>query len=333
MNMLRPEALKHLHPGWFSVVMGLGGLALAWTRAARSMGEVAGAAALVLAALAALVFLALLALSWWRWLKQPQALAADLAHPVRHAFVAALPISMMLLCGLAVSVLGQTGAWVAALWWPASLMHFGAAVWLLSRWLGGARAGGWAQITPALFLPAVGNMVAPLAGVPLGAGPWVAAQFGMGLLLWLALLALLLARLAVHGVWTQRLLPLTFITIAPPALAGMAALQLGWPRQLAWMAWGVALLLTVWSMGAMPRILAQPVSITSWAMAFPLSAFAALSLQLAGMDAGALGTLAQLALALACLAVVSLALATYKGLRNGTMLAPEQVALNAASSE
>ena len=32
MNMLRPEALKHLHPGWFSIVMGLAGLSLAWAQ-------------------------------------------------------------------------------------------------------------------------------------------------------------------------------------------------------------------------------------------------------------------------------------------------------------
>ena len=66
MNMLRPEALKHLHPGWFSIVMGLAGLSLAWAQAARSMGGIAGALSLALGALAALAFVALLGLSWWR---------------------------------------------------------------------------------------------------------------------------------------------------------------------------------------------------------------------------------------------------------------------------
>ena len=330
MNLLRPEALKHLHPGWFSVVMGLCGLALAWARAARRMGEAAAVLAMALAALAALVFAALLALSWWRWQRQPQALAADLAHPVRGAFVAALPICMMLLASAGVSLLGQTAGWTAALWWLGSLGQLGATLWMLSRWTLGARAGEWAHITPSLFLPAVGNVVAPLAGVPLDAGPWVAAQFGIGLLLWVALLALLMARLALHGVWTQRLLPLTFITIAPPALAGLAALQLGWPPQLAWMAWGVALLFVLWSMNTLPRILSQPVSITFWALSFPLAAFASLSMQLAGSDTGVLGAMALLALALASLTVGFLALATVRGLRDGSLLAPEQVPLHSA---
>ena len=144
MNMLRSEALKHLHPGWFSIVMGLAGLSLAWAQAARSMGGIAGALALALGALAALAFVALLGLSWWRWLRQPEALAADLAHPVRHAFVAALPISLMLLAGVTVSALGQTGGWAAALWWLGSLGQMGATVWALGRWINNAQAGGWA---------------------------------------------------------------------------------------------------------------------------------------------------------------------------------------------
>ena len=301
MNMLRPEALKHLHPGWFSIVMGLAGLSLAWAQAARSMGGIAGA--LALGALAALAFVALLGLSWWRWL----------------------------LAGVAVSALGQAGGWAAALWWLGSLGQMGATVWALGRWINNAQAGGWAQLTPSLFLPAVGNVVAALAGGAVGAGPWAAAQFGVGVTLWLALLTLLLARLAVHGVWTQRLLPLTFITIAPPAVAGMALLQLGGPAVLAWMAWGVALMFLLWSLNVMPRMLAQPASVTWWALSFPLAAFAALSLRLAGHDSGVMGALALLALAFASLTVAALVLATLQGLRDGAWLAPEQVALSVAA--
>ena len=207
----------------------------------------------------------------------------------------------------------------------------GATVWALGRWINNAQAGGWAQLTPSLFLPAVGNVVAALAGGAVGAGPWAAAQFGVGVTLWLALLTLLLARLAVHGVWTQRLLPLTFITIAPPAVAGMALLQLGGPAVLAWMAWGVALMFLLWSLNVMPRMLAQPASVTWWALSFPLAAFAALSLRLAGHDSGVMGALALLALAFASLTVAALVLATLQGLRDGAWLAPEQVALSVAA--
>ena len=138
--------------------------------------------------------------------------------------------------------------------------------------------------------------------------------------LWLVLLTLLLARLAVHGVWTQRLLPLTFITIAPPAVAGMALLQLGGPAVLAWMAWGVALMFLLWSLNVMPRMLAQPASVTWWALSFPLAAFAALSMRLGGGPGEPLATLALLSLAFVSLMVAALTLATFKGLRDSSLL-------------
>jgi tellurite resistance protein TehA-like permease len=55
--------LKFLIPGWFSVVMGLCGLALAWARAAPVMGDFALAGSAIVGALAALVLLLVSGLS------------------------------------------------------------------------------------------------------------------------------------------------------------------------------------------------------------------------------------------------------------------------------
>ena len=43
-----PDALKYLAPNWFTLVMGLTGLSLAWGQAAPLMGDMATAGALVL---------------------------------------------------------------------------------------------------------------------------------------------------------------------------------------------------------------------------------------------------------------------------------------------
>ena len=45
-------------------------------------------------------------LSWIRWQHYPEALAADLKHPVRHAFIATIPVSIILLATCGVSLLG-----------------------------------------------------------------------------------------------------------------------------------------------------------------------------------------------------------------------------------
>lgn len=327
----RPESLKFLSFNWFAIVMSVAGLAVAWLRAVPQLGELAGGVALVAAAVAALVFVALLVLSWIRWQVHGQALAADLAHPVRHAFIGAVPVSMLLLATAGVSILG-THAALAVLWWAGSLLQLAVTVWVMARWLRADREQGlnWQVLTPVLFIPVVGNVLAPLAGVPLGAGNWAAAQFGLGLLLWPVVLALLLVRVAQQGLWPERLLPTIFISITPPALIGSSVLQLGGPPALAWMCWGVALFFLLWSASVAKRMLATPFSIAFWSLGFPLTAFAALSLRLVTHAPGA-QAMAMIALALATLVVLLLVLGTWRGWRDDSLLQPEPAAMVSAS--
>ena len=134
MARMNPTPLKFLMPGWFSVVMGLTGLALAWRSAEVALGESAMGVALVLGAVAMLVCLVLLVLSGVRANRYNAALAEDLRHPVRHGFVAALPVSLLLLAALA-TTLEQTGALIHAVWWVGAVGQLAATVWVLTRWL------------------------------------------------------------------------------------------------------------------------------------------------------------------------------------------------------
>jgi tellurite resistance protein len=318
--------LKFLSPAWFSIVMGLSGLALAWLRAEPLMGELTGAIALVIGAVTALIFVLLAGASLLRLQRHPEAWREDRQHPVRHAFMAALPAALILLATLATALFGPLPL-VRVLWWCGSLSQLGVTLWVLSRWWLGNKAGGlvWPALTPVLFIPIVGNVLVPLAGVPLGQADWAAAQFGLGLLFWPVLLALLLVRVATQGMWPERLLPANFIFVAPPAVIGLSALQLGAPRPLGWMLWGAALFTLLWVGTQARRIVAQPFALTHWGVSFPLAAFTALTLRLA--EPGNLLTLlGPLLLALSSLVMLGLLLATWRGLRDGSLLAPEPVA-------
>ena len=325
MNAPSPP-LKFLASAWFALVMGLAGLALAWHRAGPAMGETASGVAIVLALAAAVAFLALALAYGLRARRFPEALREDLAHPVRHPFIAAIPVSLILLATTAVALAGSSPAARIA-WWAGSLGQLAATVWVVSKWWRGNQPGGiaWASLTPALFIPVVGNVLVPLAGVPLGHGDWSTAQFAMGAFFWPVVHTLILVRLATQGAWPERLQPSVFIFVAPPAVIGLALTQLGAPAAFAWGAWGIALFCLLAASTQLRRIAALPFAIPHWALSFPLAAFAALTLRLS-TPGGAMAALGVLVLALASLVILALAFATAKGLRDGTLLAPEPVA-------
>ncbi|MFY9511558.1 MAG: C4-dicarboxylate ABC transporter, partial [Rubrivivax sp.] len=181
-------------------------------------------------------------------------------------------------------------------------------------------------VTPALFIPIVGNVLVPLAGVPLGQGAWSAAQFGVGLLFWPLVFVLLVVRLLVQGAWPERLRPTLFILIAPPAVVALGLLQFGAPLLLAWALWGMALFSFLWAATQARQIAALPFGLAHWAMSFPLAAFAALTLRLA-TPGSVLAVLGPVLLALTSLLVLALLAATLRGLRDGSLLAPEPVAV------
>lgn len=358
--------LQYLAPGWFSVVMGLAGLALAWEASAPTLGESSTGVALVVGGLAVVAMVALVALSVWRATRHPKALEEDLRHPVRHAFVAALPVALLLIVALAAG-LGARGAWLDVLWWSGALGQLWATVWVLKRWLVATPVAApvaavsaipaplqgliqgamvspppstpsvvkpppvappfWPSVTPVLFIPVVGNVVAPLGGLALGYPVWSAAQLGIGVLLWPVVLGLLLVRRAVQGPLPERLLPTWFITVAPPSVIGLVALVLQAPLPVVAGLWGMALFFLLWAGSIAQQAVSQPFSLTFWAVSFPLAAFTSLTFKLGVWSAsGGLQQAATLLLALTSLVVFGLCLATVRGLREGSMLAPEPVA-------
>jgi tellurite resistance protein len=326
-NTSRSTPLKFLSPGWFSAVMGWCGLALAWLRAQPLMGEMAGALALLAGAVALLLFLGLAVASTLRLQRYPEVVQADLNHPVRYGFIAALPASLVLLATLAINLSGAE-LWSELLWWTGCGLHLWVTLWVVSRAWAGNQAGGlqWQGITPLLIVPAVGNVLAPLGGVALGHTEIAAAQYGIGLLLWPMVLALLLVRVASTGLWPERMLPSSFVLLAPPAVVGLSALQLGAPLLLGWVCWGIAIFHLLWVGRLARRVIALPFSLAHWSLSFPLAAVAALTLRLAS-PGNVLMVLGPALLALASLVILALSLATWRGLRDGSLLAPEPVAM------
>ena len=320
----RPASpVQHLNFGWFAMVMGLCGLSLAWHRAVPHWGRAALLVSAAVGVLAGAVLVALLLATLWRAVRFPAQVLEDVRHPLRHVFVAALPSSLVLIATVCVAHAGYS-PWADGLWMLGSASLMLVTVGVVQRWFqpGLTAAGFWPAMTPALFIPVVGNVLPALAGVSLGHPVWAAAQYGIAAVLWPVMLVLVLVRIGTVGMWPQRLLPTTFITMAPPSVLALSGVQLGAPEVLVHMLWGVTVLFTLVSMTVFRRSLSQPFGIPFWGMSFPLAASAALSLHLAPAQ-GWVQVLALAWLVLATSVIAGLLTATVRGLLQGRLLVPE----------
>jgi tellurite resistance protein len=322
--------LAFMAPAWFVVVMGWCGLAQAWLRAEGLLGEWATALGWVAAGVALVVFSLLSLASVVRLQVHPDAVHADLLHPVRHAFMAAFPISVLLLATLGVGLLGghdpMLDRFLTVVWCAGSVLELLATWWVLSRWLRAKEQRGlmWQHYTPALFIPVVGNVLAPLGGVTLGLGPWATAQLGVGLFLWPVLVTLLIVRMVEVGPLPARMTPTLFVTLAPPAVVGLSLMTLNAPIEAVWAIWGMGLFFLGWALTQAPALFKLNFGMAHWGMSFPTAAFTALTLRLAQTPQGAwLGVPALVMLGLMTLLILGLTLHTWRGLVHGTLLVPE----------
>lgn len=315
--------VQHLGFSWFAMVMGWCGLSLAWLRAELLWGTVAVWVSAALGVVAACVLIVLMLATVARLGWFPQAVRADLQHPVRHVFTAALPASWVLMASVAAAHWGFSG-WADALWMlgSAGLMAVSGVVvlgWFRADW---HQDRFWLGMTPALFIPVVGNVLPALMGVDLGHPVWASVQFGLAALLWPVAWGLIGWRVRRLGMWPQRLLPLTFITVAPPSVLALSGLNLGTPAWMVEGLWCVALLFLCGSAFVARGVFKQAFGMPFWGMSFPLAAFSALSLTLS------LDRVEAQAWALAGLVLVSglflwLGLSTVVGIWQGRLLVPE----------
>lgn len=221
------------HPAWFGAVMGTGAVALALSVQAVTWDAawLLGAARvfLVLASVLAVVLLPRYA----RRFKDRAALVSEIGDPAQGAMLATLPAGLLILAtawgrvgwaplGLWVDavllVAGAISALVLGVWWSATLLHG-------QQGLDGVN-GGW-------LIPPVMNLIVPLALAPLISEfggevlPLIAFMFyGIGVFLFLAMLSLLIARLALRPPLPAAMAPSMWIPLAPAGVIGLALLQL-----------------------------------------------------------------------------------------------------------
>ncbi|WP_299927598.1 SLAC1 anion channel family protein [uncultured Pelagimonas sp.] len=295
-------SLKHLPITLFATVMGLAGLSLALHMAETQFGwpPLASRVALWLTMADFAVVAALYVLKSLRF---QAAVAGEWGHPVRMAFFPAISISLMLIATAMLPTMPGIASWV---WSIGALAQAGLTLAVISGWIG-RRPFQPMHISPAWFIPAVGNVVAPIAGIPLGFVELSWLFFATGMVFWIVLLTLVMNRLIFHDPLPGRLLPTLAILIAPPAVGFLAWLQLNggaldpFARVLFYTAITFTAIVVVQARG----FVKLPFALSFWALSFPVAALTIATFRYANLS----GSQAHVALAAVFLAALVLIVA------------------------
>ena len=260
--------LEHFPIALFSMVMGTAGLAIAWLKAHAVLGMpvMVGEG---LRSAASVLFVLLLGFYSLKALRYPQAVRMEMRHPIRINFFPTVSISLLL---LSIAYLESAPEIARALWIIGTVLHLGFTLAIFGSWIHHTHYE-IKHANPAWFIPVVGNIIVPVAGVHLASPELSWFFFSIGLVFWIVLLTIVLYRLFFHEPLPVRLTPTLFILLAPPSVGFIAYTHLtgsvdAFGRILYYTALFLALLLASNAV----RFLRSPFFISAWAYSFPLAA-------------------------------------------------------------
>jgi len=246
---------------------------------------VAGALSGVMLAVTVLAFVTIGAVYARKAMLHRAAVAAEWHHPVKMAFFPAISISILL---IATALAPDMPGVARPVWLLGAALQ---AALTLAVWIG-HRPFQPMHISPAWFIPAVGNVVVPVAGPALGFVELSWLFFSAGMMFWAVLLTLVMNRLIFHDPLPGRLLPTLAILIAPPAVGFLAWLALNGgqvdagARVLLNLAYVFAAIVATQA----PKFRTLPFALSWWALSFPVAALTIASLRFGALAASGFHT-------------------------------------------
>ena len=269
--MSNPEQhnrLEHFPVSFFSIVMGLSGLTIAWEKAQHAY-QLDWGLTPILVGVTASVFAIIALIYLIKIITKPASVKMELKHPVKLSFFPAISISMLL---LSIAFLSVNKAISAPLWMVGTALHLAFTLYVISSWMHHKhfQVG---HMNPAWFIPAVGNVLVPIAGVALGYTDISWFFFSIGMLFWIILLVIFFNRIIFHDPLVGHLLPTLFIMIAPPAVGFLAYTRLnGGIDNFGHFLYFAALFLTMLLLSQVKYFIRLPFFLSWWAYSFPLAA-------------------------------------------------------------
>jgi tellurite resistance protein len=213
--------IKNFPISFFSIVMGLAGFAISLEKAADIFGF-SKTIPLFFTYSSLAIFLVLLLFYFLKTLFSFDAVKNEFNHPIKINFFPTFSISLLL---LSVAFISANAELSKFFWYAGTFFHFALTLRIIGVWMHQNKFK-ITHMNPSWFIPAVGNMLVPVAGTVYFAKELSWFFLSFGLFFWIILLVIFFYRIFFHEPLPEKLSPTLFILIAPPAVGFISYFKL-----------------------------------------------------------------------------------------------------------
>ena len=251
---------------------------------------------------------------------------AEATHQVKINFLSAIPIGALIIISF-LGAFNERESMLFALqiaFYVSAFLQLFLSIFVINFWFVNAMKRH--LLSPAWFIPIVGNLIVPLAGHSAKISPEFSLFFfAIGCFFWLILTALITSRLIFEESLESKFLPTLFIFIAPPSIfvVDFAAL-FGGHSTLSLVAYFVALFFMLLMLSFAKAFTRLNFALSWWAFTFPLCAFSIASFEVfLGFGTPLYALFGIFGLVLAIFAVLFVAYKTLIAISKGKICVPE----------
>lgn len=219
-NIIMKEKLKYFPITSYAIIMGLAGLTIVFSKFYH-MQWLPKSFYNIMLFFTFTLFLVISFIYGLKAVRYFDEVKADFKHRIRINFFSAISISILL---LSIAFMAYWPFLSLVLWWVGTILHTIFMFYTISFWI---RNNFEIQfMNPAWFIPVVGNMLIPIAGVEFMPKAISFFYFGVGFFFWIILFTIFLNRAIFHHQLPQKFIPTLFILIAPPSIGFIAYMRI-----------------------------------------------------------------------------------------------------------
>ncbi|AEM72836.1 SLAC1 anion channel family protein [Caldicellulosiruptor acetigenus] len=260
--------LENFPISFFSVVMGLTGFTITLQKAQKLFGinQIYSKVSLYISVF---IFILLFVFYLLKILFYLDKFKEEFSNPIRLNFFPTFSISLLL---LSVAFLEENIKISKVLWIIGMVSHLLLTIIVISQWIQQTHFN-LQHYNPSWFIPVVGNIIVPIAGVEHAQQEISWFFFSIGIVFWISLFTIFLYRIIFHHPLSQKLVPTLFILIAPPAVGFISYVKLtGRVDEFAKIVYYVALFLVILLLAQVRLFLNVKFYLSWWAYSFPMAA-------------------------------------------------------------